>query len=604
MLFPVPDGKIKLHEISEVLQELESIFHYHSSWKGACVRMAEKLKLPVGIESFQEIREAGFYYIDKTRLIEQLLEQWGKVNLFTRPRRFGKTLNMSMLRYFFEIGTDKTLFDGLYISQNHKLCEEYLGKYPVVFLSLKNVDGLTFEKAVYRLKELIGVEAERFDFLSDSEKLTENEKSRYRALIKLQNGRFSMDEEILISSIQTLAQLLTKHFGQKTILLIDEYDVPLDKAFQHGYYKEMVALIRGLFGQALKTNDFLQFAVLTGCLRVSKESIFTGLNNFKVLSITDVRFDEQFGFTEDEVKKFLEDYHLEEHLAEIKEWYDGYRFGEADIYCPWDVINHVDRLCMEPGAEPQSYWSNTSGNDLVKRFIDKADQTTKDEIEQLFEGKTVEKAIRLDLTYEEIDNSIDNLWSVLFTTGYLTLAEKPQRGVYKLKIPNEEIREVYEHQIRELFQKTVLQDADGLRTFWKALAEGNAKEIEDQLTRILSNTISVYDIRKTYPENTYHNFLLGMLAGNASWGVVSNREGGDGRADILIKTDNLDAGIVIELKKAGTLSSLENKCREAIEQIHERRYDEYLRNEGRNDIWAYGIAFYKKRCKVVAEKLK
>ena len=304
------------------------------------------------------------------------------------------------------------------------------------------------------------------------------------------------------------------------------------------------------------------------------------------------------------MKKFLEDYHLEEHLAEIKEWYDGYRFGEADIYCPWDVINHVDRLCMEPGAEPQSYWSNTSGNDLVKRFIDKADQTTKDEIEQLFEGKTVEKAIRLDLTYEEIDNSIDNLWSVLFTTGYLTLAEKPQRGVYKLKIPNEEIREVYEHQIRELFQKTVLQDADGLRTFWKALAEGNAKEIEDQLTRILSNTISVYDIRKTYPENTYHNFLLGMLAGNASWGVVSNREGGDGRADILIKTDNLDAGIVIELKKAGTLSSLENKCREAIEQIHERRYDEYLRNEGRNDIWAYGIAFYKKRCKVVAEKLK
>lgn len=604
MLFPVPDGKIKLHEISEVPQDLEHIFHYHSLWKGAYVRMAEKLKLPVGIESFQEIREAGFYYIDKTRLIEQLLEQWGKVNLFTRPRRFGKTLNMSMLRYFFEIGTDKTLFDGLYISQNQKLCEEYLGKYPVVFLSLKNVDGLTFEKAVYRLKELIGVEAERFDFLSESDKLTENEKSRYRALIELQNGRFSMDEEILISSIQTLAQLLTKHFGQKTILLIDEYDVPLDKAFQHGYYKEMVALIRGLFGQALKTNDFLQFAVLTGCLRVSKESIFTGLNNFKVLSITDVRFDEQFGFTEDEVKKFLKDYHLEEHLAEIKEWYDGYRFGEADIYCPWDVINHVDRLCMEPGAEPQSYWSNTSGNDLVKRFIDKADQTTKDEIEQLFEGKTVEKAIRLDLTYEEIDNSIDNLWSVLFTTGYLTLAEKPQRGIYKLKIPNEEIREVYEHQIRELFQKTVLQDADGLQRFWKALAEGNAREIEDRLTRILSNTISVYDIRKTYPENTYHNFLLGMLAGNASWGVVSNREGGDGRADILIKTDNPDAGIVIELKKADTLSRLESKCTEAIEQIHERRYDEYLRNEGRNDIWAYGIAFYKKRCRVVAEKLK
>ena len=567
--------------------------------------MAEMLlKLPVGIESFKEIREEGFYYIDKTRLIEQLLEQWGKVNLFTRPRRFGKTLNMSMLRYFFEIGTDKALFDDLYISKNQKLCEEYLGKYPVVFLSLKNVDGLTFEKAVYRLKEIVGMEAERFQFLSDSDKLTENEKNRYQALIELQNGRFSMDEEILISSIQTLSQLLTKHFGKKTIILIDEYDVPLDKAFQHGYYQEMVTLIRGIFGQALKTNDFLQFAVLTGCLRVSKESIFTGLNNFKVLSITDVRFDEQFGFTEKEVGKFLKDYHLEEHLPEIKEWYDGYRFGEADIYCPWDVINHVDRLCVEPEAEPQSYWSNTSGNELVKRFIDKADQTTKDEIEALFEGKTVEKSIRLDLTYDEIDHSIDNLWSVLFTTGYLTLAEKPQRGVYKLKIPNEEIREVYEHQIKALFHDTVLKDVDGLRIFWKALAEGNVEQIEDHLTRILSSTISVYDIRKTDPESTYHNFLLGMLAGNASWSVISNREGGDGRADILIKTDHPDAGIVIELKKADTLSELENKCQTAMEQIHDRRYDAYLRNEGRNDIWAYGIAFYKKRCKVVGEKLK
>lgn len=542
--------------------------------------MTEMLKLPVGIESFQEIREDGFYYLDKTKLIEQLLAQWGKVNLFTRPRRFGKTLNMSMLRYFFEIGTDKTLFDGLYISRNEKLCEQYMGKYPVVFISLKNVDGLTFEKAEYRLTELVGVEAERFYFLLNSDKLTENEKNRYRALIELRNGRFSMDEEVLISSLQTLSQLLTKYYGQKTIILIDEYDVPLDKAFQHGYYKEMVMLIRGLFGQALKTNDFLQFAVLTGCLRVSKESIFTGLNNFKVLSITDTRFDEQFGFTEEEVKSLLKAYHLESHLAEMKEWYDGYRFGDADIYCPWDVINHVDRLCSEPGAEPQSYWINTSGNDLVKRFIDRADQTTRDEIERLVVGESIEKPIRLDLTYDEIDSSINNLWSVLFTTGYLTQTDKPQRGVYKLKIPNEEVREVYEYQIKELFDNTVLKDTDWLKDFWKAFAEGNAKEIEERLTMTLSKTISVYDMKKSDPESSYHTFLLGMLVGNTTWGAVSNREGGDGRADIIIKTENPDAGIVIELKKADTISELDGKCNDAIAQIHERGYDEYLRNDG------------------------
>ena len=420
--------------------------------------MADALKLPVGIESFEEIRKEGFYYIDKTGLIEQLLNQWGKVNLFTRPRRFGKTLNMSMLRYFFEIGTDKALFEGLYISRNEELCEEYLGKYPVVFISLKNVDGLTFEDAKYQLVELIGIEAERFHFLLKSDRLTENEKSRYRALIDLRDGHYTMDSGIVASSLQTLSQLLYKHYGQKTIILIDEYDVPLDKAFQHGYYKEMVATIRTLFGKALKTNEALQFAVLTGCLRVSKESIFTGLNNFKVLSITDARFDEQFGFTEGEVETLLKAYHLESHLGETKNWYDGYHFGDADIYCPWDVINHVDRLCGEPNAEPQSYWINTSGNDLVKRFVDKADKTTRDEIERLVAGETIEKSVRLELTYDEIDNSIDNLWSVLFTTGYLTQEGKPERGVCRLKIPNEEVREVFKYQIQELFNNTILKD--------------------------------------------------------------------------------------------------------------------------------------------------
>lgn len=567
--------------------------------------MTDTLKLPVGIENFEEIRHDGFYYADKTGLIEQLLNQWGKVNLFTRPRRFGKTLNMSMLRYFFEIGTDPALFDGLYISQNKKLCEEYLGKFPVVFLSLKNVDGLTYERAVYRLTELVGMEAERFSFLSQSAKLAENEKDRYRALTALQDGRFTMSEDVLISSLQVLSQLLYRHFGKKVIVLIDEYDVPLDKAFQHGYYRQMAALIRGLFGQVLKTNDSLQFAVLTGCLRVSKESIFTGLNNFKVLSITDARFDEQFGFTEEEVRKLLAFYHLESHLSEIKNWYDGYRFGNADIFCPWDVIGHVDRLMEDPEAEPQPYWINTSGNDLVKRFIDKADKTTRDEIERLMTGGTIEKEIRMELTYEEIDRSIDNLWSVLFTTGYLTLEGEPEHGICRLRIPNEEVREVFRYQIRELFRESVMKNTAELEIFWRAFSDGEGKVIEEQLNRLLGNSISVFDTRgdRRERENSYHTFLLGMLVGNAAWGVKSNRETGEGFADLLVETENPDAGIIIELKSVDRLSELDGACRQAIAQIHERRYDRTLRDEGRDDILLYGIAFYKKRCRVAVEKM-
>lgn len=567
--------------------------------------MTDTLKLPVGIENFEEIRHDGFYYADKTGLIEQLLNQWGKVNLFTRPRRFGKTLNMSMLRYFFEIGTDPALFDGLYISQNKKLCEEYLGKFPVVFLSLKNVNGLTYERAVYRLTELVGMEAERFSFLSQSARLAENEKDRYRALTALQDGRFTMSEDVLISSLQVLSQLLYRHFGKKVIVLIDEYDVPLDKAFQHGYYRQMAALIRGLFGQVLKTNDSLQFAVLTGCLRVSKESIFTGLNNFKVLSITDARFDEQFGFTEEEVRKLLAFYHLESHLSEIKNWYDGYRFGNADIFCPWDVIGHVDRLMEDPEAEPQPYWINTSGNDLVKRFIDKADKTTRDEIERLMTGGTIEKEIRMELTYEEIDRSIDNLWSVLFTTGYLTLEGEPEHGICRLRIPNEEVREVFRYQIRELFRESVMKNTAELEIFWRAFSDGEGKVIEEQLNRLLGNSISVFDTRgdRRERENSYHTFLLGMLVGNAAWGVKSNRETGEGFADLLVETENPDAGIIIELKSVDRLSELDEACGQAIAQIHERRYDRTLRDEGRDDILAYGIAFYKKRCRVAVEKM-
>lgn len=566
--------------------------------------MAATLKLPVGIEDFKEIRQQGFYYIDKTRLIEQLLDSWGKVNLFTRPRRFGKTLNMSMLRYFFETGTDKTLFEGLHISQRSDLCEEYMGKFPVVSLTLKGVDGLTFERAKNKLLKYIALEAERFNFLKNSDKLTDNEKQRYGALIRMQDGKYVMDEDTLESALQTLSELLYRHYGQKVIILIDEYDVPLDKAYQNDYYREMVVMIRSLFGEALKTNEFLQFAVLTGCLRVSKENIFTGLNNFKIFSITDSRFDEQFGFTEDEVEKMLKDYQLETHLASMKEWYDGYRFGDADIYCPWDVINRVDDLCDTPEAEPKCYWINSSGNALVKRFVSIDNRTTQDEIERLIAGEPIEKSLRLDLTYDEIDKSIDNIWSVLFTTGYLTQVGMTEQGAYKLVIPNKEVRTVYISQIQEWFKQKIADNAEQMTSFWKAVEDGNAEEIEQYLNRTLSNTISVFDTKAPEKENSYHTFLAGMLTGNTDWVVKSNVEAGEGFADIIIEPQNPDDGIIFELKYSKEASGLDKACERAIKQIRDRRYFEYLKNDGRYDMMFYGIAFYKKRCKVVVEKIK
>ena len=566
--------------------------------------MAIALKLPVGIEDFREIRRNGFYYIDKTRLIEQLLDSWGKVNLFTRPRRFGKTLNMSMLRYFFEIETDKTLFDGLHISQRSDLCDEYKGKFPVVSLTLKGVDGLTFEKAKNKLLKLVALEADRFDFLKSSDKLTDNEKQRYGALVRMQDGKYVMDEDTLESALKTLSELLYRHYGQKVIILIDEYDVPLDKAYQNGYYREMVAMIRSLFGEALKTNEFLQFAVLTGCLRVSKESVFTGLNNFKIFSITDARFDEQFGFTEDEVKKMLKDYQLEDRLAEIKEWYDGYHFGEADIYCPWDVINRVDDLCDKPKEPPKCYWINSSGNALVKRFVSIANRTTQDEIERLIAGEPIEKSVRLDLTYDEIDKSIDNIWSVLFTTGYLTQVGMTEQGAYKLVIPNKEVRSVYISQIKDWFDQKIVDNAEQMTSFWKAIEDGNAEAIEQYLNQTLSNTISIFDTKAPEKENSYHTFLVGMLTGNTDWVVKSNVEAGEGFVDIIIKPQNPDDGIIFELKYSREASGLDKACERAIKQIKDRRYSEYLKNDGRHNMTLYGIAFYKKRCKVAVEKLK
>ena len=563
-------------------------------------RRMERKKLPVGIDSFEKLRREAFYYVDKTGLIIDLLNNWGEVNLFTRPRRFGKTLNMSMLKSFFEIGSDRTLFDGLAISKETALCEAYMGRFPVVFVSLKGVDGLTFEEAYGMLRRILRSEVSRLGFLKQSERISEDDKRPFERFLKEQDTLDDVQE-----SLKMLCSLLYQHYGQKTILLIDEYDVPLDKAFQHGYYKEMVALIRGLFGQALKTNDYLQFAVLTGCLRVSKESIFTELNNFKVLSITDSRFDEHFGFTDAEVKTLLDDYNLTAHYGETKEWYDGYRFGSVDVYCPWDVINHVDRLCGEPNAEPQAYWINTSGNDLVRRFVDKADKTTQGEIERLIAGEAIEKAVRLELTYNEIDNSIDNLWSVLFTTGYLTQAGKVERSVYKLIIPNREVREVFILQIQEWFRKTVVQDEKPMQAFCKAFLDGNAEKIQKRLTVILGKMISILDTKAKddQKENFYHGLLLGLLRSDPTWSILSNAESGDGFSDILIEPEDPDAGIVIEVKYSPTLAGMESVCEAAMAQIKEKHYDERLRNEGRENITAFGIAFCKKRCKVSFETL-
>ena len=561
----------------------------------------EKLKLPVGIDGFEKIRRNGFYYIDKTKLIEQLFLNWGEVNLFTRPRRFGKTLNMSMLKCFFEIGTDSSLFDGLYISKNRELCKQHMGQYPVIFLSLKDVEGLSFSEAKRRCIQLIKREAERFYDLKNSERLLDIDKKNYGQLLDMTAQE--EDSDIVSSSIKTLSALLYKHYGKKTVILIDEYDVPLDKAFQHGYYKEMVHFMRGLLGEALKTNDSLSFAVLTGCLRVSKESIFTGLNNFKILSITDTRFDEQFGFTDTEVRKLLLDYHLEDRFGEVKEWYDGYHFGNADVYCPWDVVNFVDRAKDDREAKPEAYWINTSGNELVKRFIDKANKTTKSEIERLINGEAIEKELRLDLTYEEIDQSIENLWSVLFTTGYLTQSGRNENGAYRLIIPNREVREVFRLQINEWFKKSIFSNTERLTAFWKAFEEGDTEGIEQYLNRVLSNSISVFDTkaRKEEKESSYHNLLVGILSGNADWLVKSNVEAGEGFADIIVETDDPDAGIVVELKYTKNVDELKAACQKALDQIRDRRYQEYLLNDDRKNIRLYGIAFCKKRCCAISE---
>ena len=564
--------------------------------------MSGKRMLPMGIENFKEIRTGNYYYVDKTGLIKTLLEHFGKVNLFTRPRRFGKTLNMSMLKYFFETGSDMMIFDGLEIAKERKLCEEYQGKFPVISITLKGATGLNFEEAKAMLRFIVGNEAMRFQFLMQSDQLTEIERKRYEALINIDNtGAFTMSDELLKNSLQILSQMLRKHYGQHVVMLIDEYDVPLDKAYQSGYYDSMVELVRGLFGNAFKTNDSLKFAVLTGCLRISKESIFTGINNFSVYTVKDVQFHEYFGFTDMEVRQMLEYYGFMENYDIMKEWYDGYHFNSLDIYCPWDVVSHCHALKMYPDMEAQNYWINTSSNDIVRRFISQADAATKDEIEQLINGGIIRKKIRQELTYRDLDSNIENLWSILFTTGYLTQCGQDEDGMTGLVIPNREIRWIYEEQIQEWFKEETRRDTQKLENLGRAFEQNDTETIEKEFTSYLRKTISIRDTstRKKMKENFYHGILLGLFAGMSGWKVKSNAESSEGYSDISVEVEDKDIGIIIELKYAEK-AAFDEGCRVALRQIHDRNYEEALLDDGMKTIYRYGIACYKKRCKVVS----
>lgn len=556
----------------------------------------KKKKLPIGIENFEELQKEEFYYVDKTNLIRDLLMQWSKVNLFTRPRRFGKSLNMSMLKYFFEPGGDKEIFKKLAISGEKEICEKYMGKFPVVSISLKGINGESYEKACAMAVQVIQSEARRFQYLLESERLTAYEKKVFASLLQADMG-----EDLLCSSLKIMSELLEKHHGCKVILLIDEYDVPLAKAFERGYYDQMVIFIRNMFEYALKTNDSLKFAVLTGCMRISKESIFTGLNNIKVLSVADVQFDEYFGFTDQEVKDMLDYYGFSDRYDEVKEWYDGYQFGNVGVYCPWDVINYCDTLKADPDAQPRNYWLNTSSNEAVRRFIRESDHAaTRREIENLVAGEAITKEIHQELTYKDMYDSIDNLWSVLFTTGYLTQRGKPDGDNFRLVIPNVEIRKIFTSQIMELFKESVPKNGEALRNFCQALRNGDAKSVERLLGEYLRKTISIRDtfVKRQMKENFYHGILIGILGFADTWSVSSNKESGDGYSDILVETDDGETGIILELKYAED-GKLDESCREALRQINLRRYEEELLDEGVEHILKYGIAFYKKRCRVM-----
>ena len=562
--------------------------------------MMNKLaRLPIGTDDFKELREESFYYVDKTELIELLLNEWNKVSLFARPRRFGKTLNMSMLKAFFEIGTDKSLFEGLYISGKEKLCNDYMGRFPVIFVTLKGVEGLSFEEARQKFVNIIGAEASRHQFLMDSDKLTAEDKERYQAILSLKNGAYSINDGALYRSFKLLSELLYKHYGRKAVILIDEYDVPLDKAFNNGYYREMVSLIRAMFGDALKTNEYLQFAVLTGCMRVSKESIFTGLNNLRVYTVSDVSYNECFGFTDAEVRSMLEYYGLASHHEMMKEWYDGYNFGGQDVYCPWDVINYCSDLRADQTAEPKPYWINTSGNDMLKHLIaESGNGTVQAEIESLIAGETVIKNVNENITHNEVYDSIDNIWSLLYMTGYLTVRERPSRGLYRLCIPNNEICMIFKEQVLTWFKDELRTETDKLTALYTAFETGDKQTITDILNERLLYTVSFYDAYESF----YHGFLLALLGTCSNWAVTSNPETGRGRSDIIVWRRDRKIGFAVEVKNVKNDADMSAACSAAMQQIEDRDYTAVLRRYKVKEIWKYGIAFCDKECMVTVDR--
>ena len=555
----------------------------------------EKKRLPVGLENFEQIINDNYYYVDKTGLISELIRNGGMVNLFTRPRRFGKTLNMSMLEHFFSIERDQSIYDGLEISKDTKLCEEYMGKYPVISISLKGINAATYEDAFDFAVRIMKKVARNVQFLLGSDALSDYDKLEYKELLNN-----NMSEAAFCGGLKILSELLEKHYGTKVVLLIDEYDVPLAKAFENGYYDQMIFLIRSLLEQALKTNNSLKFAVMTGCMRISKESIFTGLNNLKVLSITDERYDEYFGFTDTEVREMLKYYEIEDHYEEVKNWYDGYQFGSVEVYCPWDVLNYCDKLKDHGDSFPENYWINTSSNDAVRKFIQMSDNfTTKREIEKLLAGGEITKEIHQELTYPEMYQSLENVWSLLFMTGYLTQRGRVDAKRYKLAIPNLEIRDIFATQIMEYFKESVAKDGDTLSRFCDALKNGEETKVEEIFENYLKKTISIRDtfVRKASKENFYHGILLGILGVKEEWYVSSNQESGEGYSDILVETENSETVILIEVKYAND-GNLDQACERALQQIEEKKYDEELRENGVDKILKYGIACYMKRCKV------
>lgn len=559
----------------------------------------ENKPVAIGIEDYKRILDKPYYYIDKTLMIKEMLDKGGAVSLFTRPRRFGKTLALSMIKTFFEQDTDiqgnitdnSPYFDGMKISRAGERYTVHMGKYPVISLSLKSAKQPDFDMAYKSLLDEIAKEYERHRYVLECDAILTSNKEKYRNIMERKGEMIDYAK-----ALEFLSNCLKQYHERNVIILIDEYDVPLENAYFEGFYDEMIAFIRSLFESALKTNDSLEFAVITGCLRISKESIFTGLNNLAVQSVLAVDYAEHFGFTQGEVEQMLIDYGLSDKIGEVKDWYDGYLFGDTEVYNPWSVINYVSALSSNPTAFPKPYWSNTSSNGIIRELIEEADSVVKQEIEGLLEGGTIEKPVHEDITYEDIHKTQDNLWNFLFFTGYLKkISERmEERNIYlKMALPNEEIGYIYENTILEWFDKKL--KATDLSILHKAILEGDCETFANEVSELLLETISFYD----YAENYYHGFLCGLLKGCKHYTVISNRESGNGRPDILFKHLSVRGqAVIMEIKVVKDFDRMEEGCGEALRQIEEKNYEASLYKEGYRIIRKYGICFYRKECMV------